>query len=230
MFEFLEIWGEIWKGALTEMDTRCVWQYGNANTLSILISLPSRHCDWARFFLLMHFTATCQSRFCNKKGTHECQQTRHASTAEGAASGSCDLPLCVCPWTQQQRRRDQSDPSCWTQTSRQPPWSTQWKQNTTASTWVYIRQTCPVTFPCPRQIPLHMSVLLKGPFERKRQWRSFKKKKNNTRNQNVIKVKLKSNVCSELPWHPGQVSYLRDDCFRRCVRYYCPRPTYGSFS
>lgn len=54
--------------------------------------------------------------------------------------------------------------------------------------------------------------------------------KNNTRNQTIVKAKLKSNFFSKLPWHPVQVSYLREDCFRHGVRYYCPRPTYGSFS
>lgn len=36
----------------------------------------------------------------------------------------CELPLYVCPWTQQQRRRGRSGLSCWTQTSQLTPWKT----------------------------------------------------------------------------------------------------------
>lgn len=39
-------------------------------TFNILISFPSRVCDFARFFLLMHFTATSQSCFYFKTHTH----------------------------------------------------------------------------------------------------------------------------------------------------------------
>lgn len=35
----------------------------SAFTFRILISLPSSVCDFARFFLLMHFTATSSSGF-----------------------------------------------------------------------------------------------------------------------------------------------------------------------
>lgn len=60
------------------MDTWCVAVLKH-DTFSILISLPSRACDLARFFLLMHFTATCQSRFYNnnkKNHKHEYKQTK----------------------------------------------------------------------------------------------------------------------------------------------------------
>lgn len=50
------------KGTQAELDTESMETF-KCNTFNILISLPSRDCDLAKFFLLMHFTATSQSRF-----------------------------------------------------------------------------------------------------------------------------------------------------------------------
>lgn len=64
MFEFLWEVGKTLplKGTQAELDTECLETF-KRNTFNILISLPSRDCDLAKFFLLMHFTATSQSRF-----------------------------------------------------------------------------------------------------------------------------------------------------------------------
>lgn len=79
MFEFLWEVGKTLplKGTQAELDTECLETF-KRNTFNILISLPSRDCDLAKFFLLMHFTATSQSRFFKglKKGRIYSKYTR----------------------------------------------------------------------------------------------------------------------------------------------------------
>lgn len=43
-------------------------------------------------------------------------------------------------------------------------------------------------------------------------------KNNNARNQNIIRLQLKSELCPQLPWHPGRASYLNGDCFGHRVK------------
>lgn len=147
------------------MDTECVATLKH-NTCSILISLASRDCVLAKFLLLMHFIATCQSRFCNKNA-YMTVHTNEARTAGHCPRRSYDLPLYVCLWTQLRRRRDQSDPSCWTQTSRQTPWSTQENKHCSfKETRLEIKQACPTVFPRMHEIPFHMKMMLKRSFDK----------------------------------------------------------------